>query len=162
MIWSENAPGIPPTKRLSLRRKMAEAVGNAPFSIIVSFPRNVGSGGRGRFNLHDNALWAEAVQMERWDEDLEKCWRKQVWKTASWKQVRGPAGAVVCATRDSGIGFPSWHALLFEEGVIVDVKAVCPQDVKNMVKRLAKQLQRKGGAPSVRVKNCKMEFGWRH
>ena len=162
MIWSENRARYSSDETIESAEEDGRGSWERPFSIIVSFPRNVGSGGRGRFNLHDNALWAEAVQMERWDEDLEKCWRKQVWKTASWKQVRGPAGAVVCATRDSGIGFPSWHALLFEEGVIVDVKAVCPQDVKNMVKRLAKQLQRKGGAPSVRVKNCKMEFGWRH
>ena len=101
--------------------------------------------------------------MGRCDEDLEKRWRKKVWKTVRWKQVRGPAGAVVCATRDSGIGFPSWHALLFEEGVIVDVKAVFPQDGKNMAKGdWQNRLQREGGAPSVRVKNCKMEFGWSH
>ena len=66
--------------------------------------------------------WAEAVWMGRWTEDLEKCWRRVgegcVWEAASRKQVRGPAGAVVCETRDC----PRWHALLFEEGVIVVMK----------------------------------------
>ena len=43
-----------------------------------------------------------------------------------------------CETTDLGCGFPCWHALLFEEGVIVDIKVVCPQDVKNMLGNLAK------------------------
>ena len=37
-------------------------------------------------------LWAGAVWMGRRDEDLENCWRRQACETASWKQVRGPAG----------------------------------------------------------------------
>ena len=57
------------------------------------------------------------------DEDLEKCWRRRVWETTRWKQLRGAAGAVVCETRNF-VGFPSWHALNFEEGVIVDMKVV--------------------------------------
>ena len=31
-----------------------------------------------------------------------------------------------------GIGFPNWHALLFEGGVIVDMKVVCPQCEKHL------------------------------
>ena len=41
---------------------------------------------------------------------------KDIWrKPASWKQVRGPAGAVVCETGDLRFAFPSWHALLHEK-----------------------------------------------
>ena len=56
-------------------------------------------------------FWAEAVWMGRWDEDLEKCWRKQVSETTRWKQVRGQAGTVVCETKGSGVGF-----VVLEEG----------------------------------------------
>ena len=45
---------------------------------------------------------------------------------------RGPAGAVMCETRDLGIKWPQWHTLLFEGQVAVDVSVVCPQDVKNL------------------------------
>ena len=33
--------------------------------------------------------------MGRWDEGIEKFWRRQMLETATWKQVRGPVGAVV-------------------------------------------------------------------
>ena len=39
--------------------------------------------------------------------------------------VRGPANAVVCETRDLGIGLPNWHAPLFEGGVFVETTVVC-------------------------------------
>ena len=50
-----------------------------------------------------------------------KAWKvleKEGVGTASLKNVRGPPDAVVCETRDLGIGFPSWYVLLFEEGTI--------------------------------------------
>ena len=56
-----------------------------------------------------------------------------MWETASSTEVRGPEGAMVCESRDLGIGFPSWRALLFEEGVIVDMKTLCPQDEREKV-----------------------------
>ena len=46
----------------------------------------------------------------------------------------------VCETRDLGIGFPSWHALPFEEGEIVDMKVICPQDVKKTLKGHAREV----------------------
>ena len=62
---------------------------------------------------------------------------------ASWKEVRGPAEAVVCETRDPGIRFPSWHVHLFEDGIIVDMKVACAQDVKKMLRRQAKEVVEK-------------------
>ena len=78
--------------------------------------------------------------MGRWDEYFETCWRRQVWAPASWKEFRGPAEAVVCETRDPGIRFPSWHVHLFEDGIIVDMKVACAQDVKKMLRRQAKEV----------------------
>ena len=45
---------------------------------------------------------------------------------------------MVCENRDLGIGFPSCPALLFEEGVIVDMNVVRPQDVKTTLRSPAK------------------------
>ena len=46
---------------------------------------------------------------------------------------RGPAGAVMCETRDLCIKWPQWHTLLFEGQVKVDMRVVCPQDVNNVL-----------------------------
>ena len=107
--------GVLPLQRLSLRRKMAEAAGKplqlsfSPFLEMADLEIEA--------DLACMAIlfWAESVWMRRWDEDFEKCWRRQVWETDRWKHVRGSAGAVVCETRDLGIGFPRWHALLFKK-----------------------------------------------
>ena len=50
-----------------------------------------------------------------------------------WRQVRGLAGAVLCETRDWGIKWPQRHTLIFEGQVKVDMRFVCPKDVKKML-----------------------------
>ena len=67
-------------------------------------------------------------------------WRKQLIEVQTWKQVRGPAGAVMCETRDLGIMWPQWHTLLFEGQVAVDMSAVSPQDVKKMLLKQARMV----------------------
>ena len=47
-----------------------------------------------------------------------------------WRQVRGPAGAVVCETR--------WHTLIFEGDTRIDMRYVCPKDVKKMLLQQAR------------------------
>ena len=39
----------------------------------------------------------------------------------------------MCETPDLGIKWPQWYTLLFEEQVAVDMRVVCPQDVKKML-----------------------------
>ena len=41
----------------------------------------------------------------------------------------------MCETRDLGIKWPHWYSLLFEGQVAVDMRVVCPQDVKHVPKR---------------------------
>ena len=48
-------------------------------------------------------------------------------------KVGGLAGAVVCETRDLGIMWPQWHALIFEGQAQVDVRYACPKDVMKML-----------------------------
>ena len=50
-----------------------------------------------------------------------------------WRQVRGPAEAVMCETRDLGIKWPHRHTLVFEGDRNVDMGHVCPKDVKKML-----------------------------
>ena len=67
-------------------------------------------------------------------EDGKGCSRKhggsRIIEVQTWRRVRGPAGAVVCETRDLGSKWPHRHILLLEERVAVDMRVVCPQDVK--------------------------------
>ena len=39
----------------------------------------------------------------RVDGQMQKAWRKWIFEVQTWKQVRGPAGAVMWETRDLGI-----------------------------------------------------------
>ena len=60
-----------------------------------------------------------------------------------WRQVRGPAGAVMCETRDVGSKWPQWRTLIFEGQVRVDMRYVCQKDVKKMLLKQARSLLRK-------------------
>ena len=83
-------------------------------------------------------FWAEGVWMGKWEAEQQGAWRRQVFEVQTWKQVRGPARSVMCETRDLGIKWPRWHTLLFEGQVSVDMRVVCPQDVKKMLLRQAR------------------------
>ena len=41
-------------------------------------------------------------------------------------------------TRDLGMKWPLWRSLLFEEQVAVDMRVVCPPDVKKMLFKQAR------------------------
>ena len=49
---------------------------------------------------------------------------RQIREVQKWRQVRGPAGAVMHETRDLGI---KWHE------ITIDMRYVCPKDVKKML-----------------------------
>ena len=53
---------------------------------------------------------------------------RRAFEVQTWKEVRGPAGAVMRETSDLGIRWPQWHTLMFKEQVTVDMRVVCPQD----------------------------------
>ena len=81
-------------------------------------------------------------------------WMEQMQEVQLWKQVRGPAGTVMCETRDLGKKWPQWNTLIFEGEVRIDMRYVCPKDVKNMFLQRAKDsLLEKVGSKSMNVKN---------
>ena len=49
----------------------------------------------------------------------------------------GLAGAVMSETGDLGILWPQSHALMYEGQVAVDMRVVCPQDVRVMLLKQA-------------------------
>ena len=67
--------------------------------------------------------------------EQKEAWRKQIFEVQTWKQVRGPAGAVWYETRDLGVKWPQWHTLLFEDQGRVDMRVVCPRDVRKMLQK---------------------------
>ena len=45
---------------------------------------------------------AEGVWTGKWNHEHREAWMKKVREVQTWRQVRGPAGAVMCQTRDFG------------------------------------------------------------
>ena len=88
-------------------------------------------------------FWAEGVWVVTWKREQQKAWWKQIFEVQIWRQVRGLAGAVMCETRDLGTQWPKWHTVPFEGQVAVDMRVVCPQDVKHMLLKQARMVCRK-------------------
>ena len=53
--------------------------------------------------------WEEGAWMGTWYQEQREAWMKQDREVQTWREVRGPAGAVMCETRDLGIKWPHWH-----------------------------------------------------
>ena len=85
-------------------------------------------------------MWAEGVSICRRRRAQQNPWRKLVFEVQTWRQVRGPAGAFMRETRDLDISWPQWHTLLFEAHVAMDMRVVCPQDVKKMQLKQARMV----------------------
>ena len=45
-------------------------------------------------------FWAEGVWTGKWWHEQKEVWMRQIQEVQTWKQVRGPAGAMRCGTRD--------------------------------------------------------------
>ena len=44
----------------------------------------------------------------------------------------------MCETRDLGVKWPHWHTLIFEGDRRIDMRYVCPKDVKKMLLQQAR------------------------
>ena len=54
--------------------------------------------------------------------------------------MRGLADADMCETRDLRIKWPQWHTFMFQGQVGVDMRVVCPQDVKKKLLKHARMV----------------------
>ena len=55
----------------------------------------------------------------------------------------------MCVTGDLGIMWPQWHTLILEGQVRVNMRFVCPKDVKKMLLKHARRKQRKSGLKNI-------------
>ena len=50
--------------------------------------------------------WAEGAWTGKWHTEQKEAWLNQIREVQMWRQVRGPAGAIMRETRDLGIKWP--------------------------------------------------------
>ena len=83
--------------------------------------------------------WASAI----WDRTaasgtLKAAWRRQMVRLGTkprWNKVEGPAGAVRMQLVALGWKWPAWHAMITSELLTIDLREVCPDDLRNMAVR---------------------------
>ena len=46
----------------------------------------------------------------------------------------------MCETRDLGIKWPYWHTMIFGNDTKIDMRCVCPRDVKKMLVQTARSV----------------------
>ena len=66
----------------------------------------------------------------------------------------------MCETRDLGIKWPHWYALIFEGNVRIDMRYVCPKDVKKMLVQQARSVHWKKWAAKHDFLRKKTEEEW--
>ena len=97
--------------------------------------------------------WAEGVWTGKWSYEQKEAWMRQIREVQTCKQVRGTAGAVMCETHDLGIKLPHWHTLIFSNDTKIDMRFVCPKDVKKMLVQRARSVYSRNGQPSTSMKS---------
>ena len=127
--WRVHAVGMAPTERLKLRRQMAAAAGKKSTTSLSLFMEAYGLEVEEELSTMATQHWAEGVWTGKWSYEQKEAWMRQIREVQTWKQVRGPAGAVMCETRNLGIRWPQWHTLMFSDEIKIDMRFVCPKDV---------------------------------
>ena len=111
--WRVHAVEMSPTERLKLRRQVAAAAGKKSTTSLALFMEPYGLEEEEELSTMATQYWAEGVWTGKWRHEQKEAWIGQIQEVQMWKQVRGPAGAVMCETRHLGIKWPHWHTLVF-------------------------------------------------
>ena len=77
--------------------------------------------------------WEDGAWSREWSHEQKEAWMRQIREVQTWKQVRGPPGAVMCEVRDLGMKWSCWHSLVLGDGIKIDTRCGCPKDVKKML-----------------------------
>ena len=107
--WEVHAVEMSPTERLKLRRQMAAAAGEKSTTSLSLFMEAYGFEVEEELSTMATQYWAEGVWTGKWRHEQKEARMRQIQEVQTWKQVRGPAGAVICETRDLGIKLHFWH-----------------------------------------------------
>ena len=120
---------------------MAAAAGKKSTTSVSLFMEAFGFEVEEELSAVATQTWAAGVWIGEWCTEQTEAWLNQVLQVQTWRQVRGLAGAVMCETRDLGITWPHWHSLIFEGEVRIDMRYVCPKDVKKMLLQQARPVR---------------------
>ena len=138
--------------KFKLRRQMAAAASKKSTTSLSLFMEAFGLEVEEELSTMATQTWAEGVWMGKWNTEQKETCRKQNIDVQLWRQVKGPAEAVMCETRDLGIKWPQWHALICEGEVRTDTRYVCPKDVESMLLQQARSV-------CTSTKNCRKVLG---
>ena len=141
-----------PTERLKLRRQMAAAAGKKSTTSLSLFMEAFGLAVDEDLSTLATQYWAEGVWTGIWYQEQQEAWMNQVREVQTWRQVRGPPGAVMCETRDLGCKWPFWQTWIFEGDRSIDMRYVCPKDVKKLLLQQARKVYWKSGQQSMSMK----------
>ena len=157
--WRAHAVGMSPTERLKLRRQMAAAAGKTSTTPLSLFMEACGLEVKEEPSTLATKFWVEGVWTGKWHLEQGEAWMKQIQEVQMWKLVRGPAGAVICETRDLGIKSPHWHTLVLSDETTIDMRYVCPKDVRKMLVQRARSVRWKKWAANHEYEELK-EGAW--
>ena len=129
-LGSSCSGDMAPTERLKLRRQMAAAAGKHGTTSLSLFMEAYGLEVEEELSSMATQYWAEGVWTGKWHHEQKEAWMRQIQEVQMWRRVRGLAVAVVCETRDLAIKWPHWHTLMFSDETRIDMRFVCPRDVK--------------------------------
>ena len=103
----ESACGrVGPHRKIKLRRRMAAAPGQKSTTSLSLFMEAFGLEVEEELSTLATQYRAEAAWIGKWCLEKKEAWMNQFFEGPMWRQVRGPAGAVMYETRDLGIKWP--------------------------------------------------------
>ena len=99
--WGIHAGEIAPTERLKMRRQMAAAAARKKNTTSLSlFMEAFGLEVEEELSTMATQTWEEGAWTGKWHTEQKEAWLNQIREVQMWRQVRGPAGRVMCETRD--------------------------------------------------------------
>ena len=116
--WRVHAVEMAPTERFKLRRQIAAAAGKKSSTSLSLLMEAFGLEVEEELSTMVTQTSAEGVWIGKWHTEPKETWLNQVLEVQ------------MCETRDLGI---KWPTLIFEGQVRVDMRYVCPKDVKKML-----------------------------
>ena len=126
-----HAVGVFPTERLKLKRQMAAAAGKKSTTSLSLFMEAFGLEVEEELSTMAVQYWAEGVWTAKWRREQKRSVDEADSRNSEVETVE------MCETRDLGIKWPCWHTLVFSNEMTIDMRYVCPKDVrKKMVQRV--------------------------
>ena len=126
-------------RKFNLRRQMAAAAGKKSTTSLSLFMKAFGLEVEAELFTRVTQTWAAGVWVGKWCTGQKEAWMRQIQEVQIWRQVRGPAGPVMCETRYLGTKWPHWHTLTSSDEKRIDMIFVCPRD-ENMLVHMARSV----------------------